>query len=59
MSSTAAGGATEMATRKRFTLARRPAGTPVSADFRLVEEDAGLKPLPERGKPAKRQKQKY
>ena len=28
-------------------------------DFRLAEEDAGLKPLPERGKPAKRTKQKY
>ncbi|HWI25117.1 MAG TPA: ribonuclease R [Lysobacter sp.] len=29
-------------------------------DFRLVEDDAGgMKPLPERGKPAKRVKQKY
>ena len=29
-------------------------------DFRLVEEGvAAAKPLPERGKPAKRQKQKY
>ncbi len=28
-------------------------------DFRLAEEDAGLPPLPERGKPAKRVKQKY
>ncbi|MDE2406267.1 MAG: ribonuclease R [Xanthomonadaceae bacterium] len=28
-------------------------------DFRLAEEDAGLPALPERGKPAKRQKQKY
>ncbi len=27
-----------MKTRKRFTLARRPAGTPVAADFRLVQE---------------------
>jgi len=27
-----------MATRKRFTLARRPAGTPVAEDFHLVEE---------------------
>ena len=28
-------------------------------DFRLAEDDAGLPPLPEHGKPAKRQKQKY
>ena len=28
-------------------------------DFRLAEEDAGLPALPERGKPAKRQKRKY
>ena len=28
-------------------------------DFRLAEDDAGLPPVPERGKPAKRQKQKY
>ncbi len=28
-------------------------------DFRLAEDDAGLPPLPERGKPAKRQKQAY
>ena len=28
-------------------------------DFRLVEEDEGAKPLPARGKPAKRTKQKY
>lgn len=28
-------------------------------DFRLVEEDEGAKPLPTRGKPAKRTKQKY
>lgn len=28
-------------------------------DFRLVEEDEGAKPLPARGKPAKRPKQKY
>ena len=28
-------------------------------DFRLAEEGAGMKPLPERGKPAKRTKQKY
>lgn len=28
-------------------------------DFRLAEDDAGLPPLPERGKPAKRVKQKY
>ncbi len=28
-------------------------------DFRLAEEDAGLPPVPERGKPAKRQKKRY
>jgi ribonuclease R len=28
-------------------------------DFRLAEEDAGMPALPERGKPAKRQKKKY
>ena len=28
-------------------------------DFRLAEDDAGLPPVPERGKPAKRQKRKY
>ncbi len=28
-------------------------------DFRLAEDEGGSKPLPERGKPAKRQKQKY
>ena len=28
-------------------------------DFRLAEDDAGQPPLPERGKPAKRQKRKY
>lgn len=28
-------------------------------DFRLAEDDADLPPVPERGKPAKRQKQKY
>ncbi|MFT4179355.1 MAG: ribonuclease R [Thermomonas sp.] len=28
-------------------------------DFRLVEGEGGMKPLPERGKPAKRQKQRY
>ena len=28
-------------------------------DFRLAEDDAGLPPVRERGKPAKRQKQKY
>ena len=28
-------------------------------DFRLAEDEGGVKPLPERGKPAKRQKQKY
>ena len=28
-------------------------------DFRLAEEDAGLPPVPERGKPAKRQKKRF
>jgi ribonuclease R len=28
-------------------------------DFRLVGDEGGAKPLPERGKPAKRTKQKY
>jgi ribonuclease R len=28
-------------------------------DFRLVDDEGPVKPLPARGKPAKRQKQKY